>query len=303
MAAALDVAALASTPAEVDDDDAALWERSFAFGSLPRLVIQEHFGAGLGGTVWAGGVKLARHLVDDGGAGRLVSDLRRDRDSGQPERLHALELGAGCSGIPGLVLAQLGLFHSIFITDGDEDAVERLEENLADNVAALQQQPGESSTLVKAGMLRWGHDTDMAAAAAAVAADGGLYDVVVAADVAYHMRHTDPGADAVVAALCGTIRRLMRPAGVCVLSQMVRQLLHALAVSTRLTPSAFWQARPLHEECVLYAALLAEYHISRLDEPEPDDVAGKDGGMDIPVPHGLGVFLLRRRDTGVSTDA
>jgi hypothetical protein len=44
---------------------------------------------------------------------------------------------------------------------------------------------------------------------------------------------------------------------------------------------------------VLYAALLAEYHISRLDEPEPEDVDGSDG----PVPHGLGVFLLRRRET------
>ena len=299
MAASLDIAPLAAAPVKVDDDDddAPLWERSFAFGSLPRLVIQEHFGAGLGGTVWAGGVKLARHLVDDGGAQRLVADLRRGGDSGPPERrLHTLELGAGCSGIPGLVLAQLGLFHSIFITDGDEDAVERLEENLADNATALQQQSGHSNTLVTARLLRWGHDTDMATASEAVAADGGLYDVVVAADVAYHMRKTDPGADVVVAALCVTIRRLMRPAGVCVLSQMVRQSLHVCRFRPS-DPIRSEQARPLHEECVLYAALLAEYHISRLDEPEPDDMAGKDGGPDVPVPHGLGVFLLRRRDT------
>ena len=58
------------------------------------------------------------------------------------------------------------------------------------------------------------------------------------------------------------------------------------------------KARPLHEECVLYAALLAEYDISRLDEPEPDAVAGMNGGEGVPVPHGLGVFLLRRRQTG-----
>jgi hypothetical protein len=229
MAAAPDVATLATAPAEeVHDDDAPLWERSFAFGRLPRLVIQEHFGAGLGGTVWAGGVKLARYLVDDGGAGRLVSDLRAGGVS--PERrLTALELGAGCSGIPGLVLAQLGLFGTICITDGDDDAVERLVENLADNTAALTQQTfGGNDTLVTARMLRWGHDTDLAAAAEAV--DGGLYDVVVAADIAYKMRATDPGAAAVVAALCGTIRRLMRHAGVCVLSQMVRQTTHILCV-------------------------------------------------------------------------
>ena len=226
MAAAAEVATLAGAPAEagVDDDDAPLWERAFSFGALPRLLIQEAFGAGLGGTVWAGGVKLARHLVDDGGGKRLVAELRGggavDGSRQQPRRLHALELGAGCSGIPGLVLAQLGDFHTVVITDGDEDAVERLETNLAENAAAA----GQAGALVQARLLRWGHDTDIQAAAAAVPDAGGRFDLVVAADVAYRMTAADPGAQAAADALCDTLRRLLLPTGVCVLAQMVRRM-------------------------------------------------------------------------------
>lgn len=98
-----------------------MWCRRFSFagGALP-LAVEEEWGAGLGGTVWAGAVCLARHLrrerlffarpatlahaarrmrSDGGGAAAAAAELRTHVAAGTP--LVAIELGAGCNGLPG----------------------------------------------------------------------------------------------------------------------------------------------------------------------------------------------------------
>jgi predicted nicotinamide N-methyase len=275
----------AAEPARVveKEEEEDFWTRRFTFGSLPPLCIQEHFGAGLGGTVWAGGVKLARYLVDDGGAQRLVDAFPQD-----VQDLHVLELGAGCSGLPGLVMAQLRLFHSILVTDGDEEAVERLQLNFEDNVAAT----ASCSTRLHAQLLRWGDEADMKAASDFIQCSAvkqqqqQQYHVIVGADVAYRMTAADPGAQAAVDALCMTMRRLLAPGGMVILCQM---------------------ARPLYDETVLLSALMDEYAITRLDEeqvvvtaaPPPSADDGGPGAEAVAAGvkerYGLGVFMLRRK--------
>jgi len=265
---------------EEEEEEEDFWTRRFTFGSLPPLCIQEHFGAGLGGTVWAGGVKLARYLVDDGGAQRLVDAFPQD-----VQDLHVLELGAGCSGLPGLVMAQLRLFHSILVTDGDEEAVERLQLNFENNVAATA-----CSTRLQAQLLRWGDEADINAASEFIKCSAvqqqQQYQVIVGADVAYRMTAADPGAQAAVDALCMTMRRLLAPDGVVILCQM---------------------ARPLYDETVLLSALMDEYAITRLDEeqvvvtaaPPPSADDGGPGAEAVAASVkercGLGVLMLRRK--------
>lgn len=252
---------------------------------------------------------------DDGGAERVVASLRaygRRCTSAATESehsvaavgaTHALELGAGCSGLPGMVLAQLGLFARVLLTDGDEEAVERLQMNVADNAPALAP-PADARAVcaVEAQLLRWGHDDDIRSAsdfirrgisppdAGSTAPHDGQFHVIVCADVAYRMTPADPGAAAAVAALCETLRRLLAPGGIILLSQM---------------------ARPLHEEAVLLSALLAEYDMRRVDEPERPEAAAatsSDGVRDNDAStapqakaFGLGVFQLQPRAEAVRT--
>jgi hypothetical protein len=99
----------------MDEADAAaddsFWCRRFRFGGL-RVAIEEEFGAGLGGTVWAGAVALARHLSEAGAAVAAAEELA---DAAPP--LVAIELGAGCCGLPSLVVAHCGRFTRVVATD------------------------------------------------------------------------------------------------------------------------------------------------------------------------------------------
>jgi hypothetical protein len=90
--------------------DDSVWCRRFRFGGL-RVVIEEEFGAGLGGTVWGGAVALARHLSENGAAVAAADEL------GDGAPLVALELGAGCCGLPSIVTAHCGRFARVIATD------------------------------------------------------------------------------------------------------------------------------------------------------------------------------------------
>ena len=72
-------------------------------------------GAGTGATLWDGSVLLAGEVVRLAGQG-LLSGV-------------ALELGAGCSGVPSLAASRLGCFDVIIATDGGS---EDIEDNLMD---------------------------------------------------------------------------------------------------------------------------------------------------------------------------
>lgn len=90
--------------------DDSFWCRRFRFGGL-RVAIEEEFGAGLGGTVWGGAVALARHLSEAGGAVAAADELA------DAAPLVAIELGAGCCGLPSLVVAHCGRYARVIATD------------------------------------------------------------------------------------------------------------------------------------------------------------------------------------------
>ena len=94
-----------------EHQDGSFWCRRFRFGAL-RVAVEEEFGAGLGGTVWGGAVALARHLSDEGGAAAAADELGADAAP-----LTALELGAGCCGLPSLAAAHSGRFARVIVTD------------------------------------------------------------------------------------------------------------------------------------------------------------------------------------------
>ena len=102
-------------------DEDSFWCRRFRFGGL-RVAIEEEFGSGLGGTVWGGAVALARHLSEAGGAVAAADELA------DAAPLVAIELGAGCCGLPSLVVAHYcGRFTRVIATDW---CVQRLRRSL-----------------------------------------------------------------------------------------------------------------------------------------------------------------------------
>ena len=101
--------------------DDSFWCRRFRFGGL-RVAIEEEFGAGLGGTVWGGAVALARHLSEASGGAAAAADELADAAP-----LVAIELGAGCCGLPSLVAAHCGRYARVIATDW---CVQRLRRSL-----------------------------------------------------------------------------------------------------------------------------------------------------------------------------
>jgi hypothetical protein len=91
-------------------EEDSMWVRRFRFGAL-RVAVEEEFGSGLGGTVWGGAVALARHLSEAVGAVSAADEL------GAGHSLVALELGAGCCGLPSLAAAHSGRFARVVATD------------------------------------------------------------------------------------------------------------------------------------------------------------------------------------------
>jgi hypothetical protein len=99
-------------------EEDSMWVRRFSFGAL-RVAVEEEFGAGLGGTVWGGAVALARHLSEAGGAVSAADEVGAANPGlkGLGLSLVALELGAGCCGLPSLAAAHCGRFARVVATD------------------------------------------------------------------------------------------------------------------------------------------------------------------------------------------
>jgi predicted nicotinamide N-methyase len=146
-------------------------------GAVGELRIDEPYwsddpearGAGTGATLWDGSVLLARHLMK-----LAATPAGRPRLAGL-----ALELGAGCSGVPSLVAARLGCFAEVIATDGGDESVEQnlvdLQRNLDANGASDRGSCPDRA--VSARRLEWG--------AGGLAAEFGPVGCILAAEVVY----------------------------------------------------------------------------------------------------------------------
>ncbi|DBA97407.1 hypothetical protein WJX77_010391 [Trebouxia sp. C0004] len=103
-----------------EDDSHSMWSRPFNFAGR-QVRVEEGWGVGIGGTVWEGGVLLAQYLSSTAFAAERYQGAR------------CLELGAGATGLPGIVAAQLGCFSQVVITDVNE-CLEALHENVSANL-------------------------------------------------------------------------------------------------------------------------------------------------------------------------
>jgi predicted nicotinamide N-methyase len=193
-------------PAEDEDDH---WQRSFSFRYAEQetaflLRVSELFGAGLGGTCWSGGLALARHLADGGGAASCAAEL-----ISLHRPLSALELGAGCSGLPSLVLARSGHFSYISLAELDESAAERLQENLLANEAVA------GGATLRVLCLDWADAASLPPPP----------DLLLAADVVYSMeRSGGEKASRAAAALVSALSSLCGPSTVVLLGNMLKPL-------------------------------------------------------------------------------
>lgn len=230
----------ACAEAAQEDEEESLWTRRYRFGGLAggtahSLCVHEEFGAGLGGTVWAGSVGLARYLSEQGGAASVAAELCT---RGVSEPLRALELGAGCSALPGLLLAQTGAFASVLLADRD-DCVPRLRQNVQCNAHSC----GATELLVA--------DVDWGAPEALRALPGYPFHLVLAADVAYGMTpEGGPRAARAAEALCCALVAVCSERGVMLLAQL---------------------CRPLHEESLFYELPLQSFIVRRVDCAQAQD--------------------------------
>ena len=130
-----------------DDGDESLWARPFDFAGIGAITVNEEWGGGIGGTVWEGGVLLARYVASPLFAAAVAAAVAtRDEDgvttsslnntAADDHRATCLELGAGVSGLPSIVAASCApLFTRIDATDVDE-CIDGLRGNMGANLPA-----------------------------------------------------------------------------------------------------------------------------------------------------------------------
>lgn len=101
-------------PSTTSSDD--MWTRRLDFDGGIRLAVREEWHAGIGGTVWQGSIIAGRFLASPAFTAARAPAL--------PPRARAIELGAGVTGVPSLVLAALaartGCLAEVVVTDTDE---------------------------------------------------------------------------------------------------------------------------------------------------------------------------------------
>ena len=129
-----------------DDDDESLWARPFDFGAgVGAITVNEEWGGGIGGTVWEGGVLLARYAASPLFADAVAAAMATRKEDGMPpllsnaagdNRATCIELGAGVSGLPSIVVAtRAALFTRVDATDVDE-CIDGLKSNMGANLPA-----------------------------------------------------------------------------------------------------------------------------------------------------------------------
>lgn len=266
----------APVPASSDSgsDSDSIWVRRLTFGKV-KIKVEEEWGAGIGGTLWEGAVLMARWLSCES-----TFDKARWRGS------RCIELGAGATGIPGILAAHLGCFRDVVITD-IEECLERLRDNVAVSLPATanlrEENPASTSEEVPAAMAArpavsngpvhaakhdsidssagWDGTTSVRVCELDWRQTGDdlrpPYDVVLVADVLY--------ADELVDPLLATLVRLSTP-----------KSLVAMAVYNRSerTSARFWERLP---------------HYFSSYEKVPEKRFGSP-----PQPSHVGIFLLRR---------
>jgi len=111
----------ASPSSSSGDDD--MWTRRLDFDGGISLAVREEWHAGIGGTVWQGAIIAGRWLASPAFTAARVGALGKGVGGGGGGR-RAIELGAGVTGVPSLVLAALaartGCVREIFVTDTEE---------------------------------------------------------------------------------------------------------------------------------------------------------------------------------------
>jgi hypothetical protein len=99
------------TPSTTSSDD--MWTRRLAFDGGIHLTVREEWHAGIGGTVWQGSIIAGRFLASPAFTAARMGAL--------PPGARAIELGAGVTGVPSLILAALaartGCLAEIVVTD------------------------------------------------------------------------------------------------------------------------------------------------------------------------------------------
>jgi len=146
-------------------------ERTFQF-SFGTITLQQQWEkSNHGATIWDAGVMLA-HYIDEHGKKRYGSLSGRS----------AVELGAGQS-LPSFVCARLGASGGVIATDGDEEVLPLLRENIASVSAAdgNSECSGEACASMDVFRLRWGNKDD----ALALPLKSAPPRLVLAADVVY----------------------------------------------------------------------------------------------------------------------
>ena len=93
-----------------------MWLRRLTFDGSISLNVREEWNAGIGGTVWQGSIIAGRWFASPCFTGERLRRL--------PPHARAIELGAGVTGVPSLVLAALasrtGCLSEIVVTDTEE---------------------------------------------------------------------------------------------------------------------------------------------------------------------------------------
>ncbi|KAK9820195.1 hypothetical protein WJX72_007349 [[Myrmecia] bisecta] len=155
-----------------------MWSRPFEFGQF-KLRVEEAWGESIGGTVWEGGVLMARYLSCNAVFPKAAFEGQR-----------CIEIGAGVTALPSLVAAHLGCFREVVITDVDE-CLEALSDNVAANLPAnckldlLQHSRGawDGISHVRIEELDWQEDVRFLEPP---------YDVLLVADVVYVVELMEP---------------------------------------------------------------------------------------------------------------
>ena len=155
----------------MNDDDPPLWDHEHAYlDGLVRVKVHEDLDAGLGGVMFDGSIALSRYL----------ETLRRERGPDAFAGLRVVELGAGTA-LPSMVIAKLGSPPPARVVTTDvPQCVELIAENAENNGV---------DRVVVARPLDWKSAAHMEAL---IAAEGDLFDLVLAADTVYDESCVDP---------------------------------------------------------------------------------------------------------------
>ncbi len=256
-----------------DDDDDDLYEEVPYEYKIPStketttVTIRHHgeYPNSTGLAVWRGSEILARFLCDQ----QRLCDDDSDTSKGvvQVRQKKVLEVGAG-AGLPGIVAHRILEAKSVLVTDGDYNALNNCQRNVAANQTPTSGDEGDSGT-ISCQQLIWGR------AVGAFLETHGTQDVLLAADCVYMVPSLKP--------LWKTIDALLKEDGIFVYAQTA-----ASAVPWK----DFSEMVEVHGFEVCFQVVGKDLNQYDVDNDEDSD-DGNDGRED--EEYELGIYVFRRR--------